>query len=219
MPYFSQKAAVSAKSGSIRISSKGAPSFSRLTATFLSTSVSSLMDRAPEGSGRGGSGLDLDEAGIVRRRSGRGGAVFRQDIDASPRVGTGGGGSEPGPLLDGDDPAGDAVGHARGQDGRAPLVEDAHGLAVDDAASRGVLGMNPHVLLVRAGEDLLIVVGRMRPGPRLGRDQLERIARVALVRRDPGRDGGNAAEPVRGGIGGNRGRVDLDLPRRRREGM
>src|SRR5712692_6796758 len=191
MPYFSQKAAVSAKSGSIRISSKGAPSFSRLTATFLSASVSSLMDRAPEGSGRGGSGLDLDEAGIVRRRSGWGGAVLRQDIGASPRVGTGGGGSEPGPLLDGDDPTGDAVGHARGQDGRAPLVEDAHGLTVDDAARGRVLGMDPHVLGVRPGENVLVVVNRVRARPRLGRDQLERIARVARVRRDPRGDGGN----------------------------
>jgi len=43
MPYFSQKTAVSAKSGSIRISSKGTPSSSRLAATFLSTSASSLM--------------------------------------------------------------------------------------------------------------------------------------------------------------------------------
>src|SRR6266852_2783261 len=165
MPYFSQKAAVSAKSGSIRITSNGAPSASRLTATYLSTSASSLMNGAPEGSGGGGSGLDLDEAGVVRRRSRRRRAVFRQDIGASARVLPGGGGSEPRALLDGDNPAGDAVGHARGQDGRAPLVEDAHGPAVLDAAGGGILRVNPHVLPVRPRQDLLVVVGRMRPGP------------------------------------------------------
>src|SRR3990172_611516 len=133
-PYFSQKAAVSAKPGSIRMTSCVAPSFSRAAATRASISASS--DMLVPGGAAGSGGSDLEAAGVVRRRTAGRGSVLRQDVGASPRVGPGWAGSEPGAFLDRHDPAGDAVRHARRHDRRAAMVEHARHLAVGDAAGR-----------------------------------------------------------------------------------
>src|SRR6266545_3795205 len=216
-PYFSQKAAVSAKSGSMRMSSHFAPRLSRAWATLASMTASSLMRAIALGDRSGGS--DLDEAGVVRRSARRCGAVLREHVGAAPRVVAGGVGSEPGAFLDRDHAPGDALRHVRGEDGGAAPIEHAHGLAVHDAAGGRVVGMHPHVLLVRPRQDLLVVVGRVGAGARLGGDELEGMARVARMGRNPRGDGRDTAEPVRIRIGGDGGRVDLDLSRRRREGM
>src|SRR5882724_1350725 len=216
-PYCSQKAAVSAKSGSMRMSSHFAPRLSRAWATLASMAASSLM-RTFVLDDRSGGG-DLDEAGVVGRGARGGGAVLREHVGAASRVVSRGVGREPGAFLDRDHPPGDAVRHVRGEDSDAALIEHAHGLAVHDAAGARVVGMNPHVLLVRPRQDLLVVVGRVGAGARLGGDELEGMARVARMGRNPRGNGRDTAEPVRIRIGGDGGRVDLDLPRRRREGM
>src|SRR5437870_5352724 len=153
-PYFSQKAAVSAKSGSIRMTSQVAPRPSRAAATFASISASSLMTGSRDGarSGLGGSGLDLDEAGVVGRGAAGARQVLGEHVGAAPRVGARWTGGEPGAFLDRDHPAGDAVRHTRRHHGGAAIVEHADRLAVGDAARRGVLRVNPHVLLVHPGQ-------------------------------------------------------------------
>src|SRR6266545_456540 len=159
-PYFSQKAAVSAKSGSMRITSYGAPRASRAAVTFRSMSASSLMEVGAR-SGRAGSGLDLDEAGIVRRGSAGGRAVVGQHVGRAARVEAGGIRREPGALLDRDHAARDPVRDPSRDDRRAALVEDAHRRAVGDAAGAGVLRVNPDVVPVGPRQDVLIVVGRV----------------------------------------------------------
>src|SRR5262245_35628357 len=214
-PYFSQKAAVSAKSGSIRMSSQGAPRPWRAWATLASMTASSLM-RVRARAGRSG-GRDLDETGIVRGRARRRRAVFREHVGAAARVVARGVGREPGALLDRHHAACDPVGHVRVQDRGAAVVEDSHALPVRDAADLRVGGMDPHVLLVRAGENGMVIVRRVRACPRLGRDQLERVLRIARVGRDPRGDGRNLPETVEIRLGGQRRRIDLDPPRWRRE--
>src|SRR5437867_5195510 len=113
-PYFSQNAAVSANSGSMRMSSHFAPRLSRAWATRASMTASSLM-RGVARDDRSG-GRDLDETGVVRGSARGGGAVLREHVGAPSRVLSRGVGREPGPFLDGDHPARDAVGHPRGKD-------------------------------------------------------------------------------------------------------
>ena len=54
----------------------------------------------------------------------------------------------------------------------AAVVEDADRCAVHDPRRAGVVGVDPDVLAVGAREDRLVVVGRVRPRPRLRRHQL-----------------------------------------------
>src|SRR5262252_8462714 len=214
-PYFSQNAAVSANSGSMRISSHGTPRPSRAWATRASMTASSLMGACTRTGPSGGG--DLDETGVVRGRPRRRRAVFREHVGAAARVLTRGIGREPGAFLDGHDAARDAFSDVGREDGGAAIVEHAYALAIYDAPGGGVRGMDPHVLPVRAGENGLVVVGRVRARPRLGRDQLQRVLGIARVRRDPRRNSRDLPEAVEVGLGREGGRVDLDLPRRRRE--
>src|SRR5215472_2935838 len=214
-PYFSQNAAVSANSGSMRISSHGAPRPSRAWATRASMTASSLMGAWTRTGPSSGS--DLDETGVVRGCPRRRRAIFREHVGAAARVLTRGIGREPGAFLDGHDTARDAFGDVRREDGGAAIVEHAYALAIDDAAGGGVRGMDPHVLPVRAGENGLVVVGRVRARPRLGGDQLQRMLGIARVRGNPRGNGRDLPEAVEVGLGRKGGRVDLDLPRRRRE--
>src|SRR5499426_2472189 len=216
-PYFSQNATVSANSGSMRISSHGAPRPSRAWATRASMTASSLMRTCARTGWSGGN--DVDETGVVRGRARRCRTVFGEHVGTAARVVPRGVGREPSAFLDGYHAARDPLRDVGGKDGGAAVVEDAHALAVHDAAGSGVDGMDPHVLPVRAREDGLVVVGRVRARPRLGRDQLQRMSGIARMRGDPRGNGRDLPEAVEIGLGRERGRVDLDLPRRRRERM
>src|SRR5262245_866282 len=163
--------------------------------------------------------LDFDEARVVRRRSARRRAIVRQHVGATALIHAPLVGGEPRALLDRHDAGRDPVGDADRQDRRAASIEDTDPLTVGEPALRRVGRMHPDVVAIGAGQDLLVAVNGVRPRTRLWRAQLERIARIGLERRDPGRDRWNAAEPVRVGLGGDGHRVDLDLARWCRERM
>src|SRR5215470_16754983 len=115
-PYFSQKAAVSAKSGSMRMSSQVAPRPSRAWATRASMAASSLMLACARAGARSG-GSDLDQAGVVGGRARGRGAVLGEHVGAATRVVARGVRGEPGAFLDGHDAARDALGDVGGKDG------------------------------------------------------------------------------------------------------
>ena len=117
------------------------------------------------------------------RRRGR--PVVGQHIGAAPGVGALAVGGEPGAFLDRHGALGDAVGHARRQHDRAEIVEHAHEIAVGDARAAGVRRVQPDVVAVDAAEHRLVAVDRVRPRPRLRRQQLERIGRALAGRAVP----------------------------------
>src|SRR5262249_54343957 len=121
---------------------------------------------------------DVDFVGVVGRCSAWGGAAVGQYVGAPPRVRAGRVPGEPRALLAPSGAGGDAVGYACGQHHGSAVVEDAHELAVADAAGAGVRGVQPHIVAVNAAEHGLVAVDGVGPGTRLRREQFERIAAV-----------------------------------------